>query len=491
MADLVASVPSLAKNVARLEALVEGAARAEREGQMQREIARKFWEQRRLDGDPDAERAAAADYEEDFEEEDEEHLAEEDAEWERMQPLKIEHQSEGCRASVPSLVKDVARLDAKAELAARVERMHREIMRKFWEAQQRRRDADPDAERAAAAEEEGEEDDSEEDEEELAEEVAMWERMQLLNTEERRARYREAQNRILDYDPKQGGVYYTRLYFVHDLVSFDHDEESPILPMRFTNVVYKNKGDYELCEAVNILSVKIASLDIEFPIHVYGTVIARDSLDKKCVYLFRRDKEDSQIINSKDESLILTGPKRGLALISNTYVETNLIIKGDKGQEERQLSKGILTIPGMERRVLTKCELESCSLATRLSTVDVTYGVVKDAVEATISIEVLTGEFFGEITACTSSIKDRLVLHDGLAHITSGERIAPIIPLLRSVVAVYVKEKLLLTIAAHTVDGEFTKCIGYTPRVNGSDLDEVTVGLAILRVKVVWSIIDY
>ena len=46
--------------------------------------------------------------------------------------------------------------------------------------------------------------------------------------------------------------------------------------MRFTDVVYKNKNDYELCEAVNILSVKMGSLDIDFPIHVYGTVIARD-----------------------------------------------------------------------------------------------------------------------------------------------------------------------------------------------------------------------
>ncbi|CAN6289418.1 unnamed protein product [Urochloa humidicola] len=399
-------------------------------------------------------------------------------------------------ASVPPLVKDVARLDAKVEIAAKQEReeqMQREIMRKFWEAQQRRHDGDPDAERAAAAEEEeeGGEDFSEEDEEELAEEEAMWERMHLLNTEERRARYREAESRILDYDPKQGGVYYTRLYLVHDLVSFDHDEESPIPPMRFTNAVYKNKNDYELCEAVNILSVKIGSLDIEFPIHVYGTVIARDSLDKKCVYLFRRGREESQTINSKDESLILTGPKRGLALISNTYVETNLIIKGDQNQEERLLSKGILTIPGMEQRVLTRCELESCSLATKLSTVDVVYGVVKDAVEATISIEVLTGEFFGEITACTSSIKERLVLHDRLAHITSGEKIAPIIPLLRSVVAVYVKEKLQLTIAAHTEDGEIKRCIDYTPRVNGAHLGEIAVGFTSLRVRVVWSIIDY
>ncbi|RLN38959.1 hypothetical protein C2845_PM01G23330 [Panicum miliaceum] len=272
-------------------------------------------------------------------------------------------------ASLRSLVRN-ERLEAEAEGAARAERvgqMQQEIARKLLEA------GDPDDMRA-----------EDEDEEELEEEEALWERVRLLRIEkgeELEARYQEAENRILDYDPKQGGVYYTRIYLVHDFASFDHDEESPIPPMRFTDVVYKNKNGYELCEAVNILSVKIGSLDIEFPIHVYGTVIARDSLDKK------------------------------------------------------------------------------------LSTVDVMYGVVKDAVEATISIEVLAGEFFGEIIACTSSIKEKLVLHDRLAYITSGEKSAQIIPLLGSVVAVYMKEMLLLTIAAHTEDGEVTRCIDYTSKV--------------------------
>jgi hypothetical protein len=181
-------------------------------------------------------------------------------------------------------------------------------------------------------------------------------------------------------------------------------------------------------------------------------------------------------------------------LISDTYVETNLMIKGDdEFQQDRELSKGILTIRGIARRVLKNCELECRSLATRLSTVDVVYAVVKDAVEATISVEVLAGEYFGEITVCTSSIENRLVLHDSrLTHSASGQNIASsVIPLLRSVVAVYVKEMLLLTVAAHTDDGEITKRIDYTPRVNGSDLDEITVGAATLGVRVVWSIIDF
>lgn len=190
----------------------------------------------------------------------------------------------------------------------------------------------------------------------------------------------------------------------------------------------------------------------------------------------------------------MTGPKRGIALISNTYIETNLKIKGHPGQEDRELSKGYVAIPGMERRVLRKCKLESCSLATRLSTVDVMYGVVKYAVEATIAIEVLDGDFCGQITACTSSIDKRLVLHDSRlagVMITRGGNSVLAIPLLRSIVAVYVKEKLLLTITADIEDGVETKCINYTPRVNGSYLDEIYVGRALLRAKVVWSIIDY
>jgi hypothetical protein len=54
-----------------------------------------------------------------------------------------------------------------------------------------------------------------------------------------------------------------------------------------------------LWEAADILSVKIAASDVCFPLEVYGTVIARDYLDCKCVYLFRRPREDCQVIHSE------------------------------------------------------------------------------------------------------------------------------------------------------------------------------------------------
>ncbi|XP_062234242.1 uncharacterized protein LOC133931387 [Phragmites australis] len=303
-----------------------------------------------------------------------------------------------------------------------------------------------------------------------------------------RGRAKESLARILDFDPKQEGRYYNRIYFV-DHATFDLDEESPIGPMRYTDRVSKPGGrQYEPCDAgLNIFSVKIGSSDVGFPIHVYGTVIARDSIDNKCLYLFRRDRDHCQLINSEDESLILTGPKRGLLLLNDDYVEMDLKIK-DHGGQDRELSKGILTIRGVAIRYLDQCEVESKSLATRLSTVDVMYAVVKCAVEATIAIEVVQGGFYGEITAHTTSVKNNLVLYDsevvgGMSGDGNG-----VIQLMRPVICVYVKDMLI--IVAQNGDGK-SQTVEFTPRFTGGEEDVITVGgVTKMRVKVTWSIMD-
>ncbi|XP_044967440.1 uncharacterized protein LOC123427453 [Hordeum vulgare subsp. vulgare] len=111
-------------------------------------------------------------------------------------------------------------------------------------------------------------------------------------------------DRIREYDPKTGKICYTR-FFNKDFSKFDIDEESPLAPMRYTHKTpstYANslgRQVYHVYDSVNVLSVKIVSSDVGFPLKVYGTVIARDHLDYKCVYLYRRSREDYQLISSE------------------------------------------------------------------------------------------------------------------------------------------------------------------------------------------------
>ncbi|TVT99667.1 hypothetical protein EJB05_54956, partial [Eragrostis curvula] len=345
--------------------------------------------------------------------------------------------------------------------------------------------------------------------------------------------------RIQQYDPKAGRVVYNKIDFVDLRVTYHGvninklvmlffcSTAAPLGPMRDTDAsidmvddsVCKEgkkqlvvQGDHESsnnalsvkaaatsnvseklfipCNSANVLSVKIVSSDVGFPIQVYGTVIARDMLDLKCVYLFRCDRDHSHIVLNKDEELILTGPKRGLALIDAIYIEIDLMIKGEgKLKNDKQLSKGYLTWSGLARHFRDEMEVESHILESMLSKVVVMCGVEKRAVEATIAIEVVQGKFFGEITACTTNILDSIVLHD--SKLISAAMTGGALPMLRRVIAVGLMEKLIVTVTRLGVcKAERQRTIKFTPRVNSGDEAEITCGSLKMRVKVTWSIIS-
>ncbi|KAJ1261096.1 hypothetical protein BS78_09G002000 [Paspalum vaginatum] len=260
-------------------------------------------------------------------------------------------------------------------------------------------------------------------------------------------------------------------------------QQSPAGPMRFTDRPPDKMIAAVDHAAINVLSVKIACSDIGFPIQVYGAVFARDCVDYKRVYLFNRDSDHCQLINSEKEALILTGPKRGLALsYRNDYVETDLWVKDCNGYC-RQFSRGIVKIPGTATQNLDKGEAERVSLATRLSTVDVTYDVVKLAMEATVAVEVLQGEFNGKMAAHTTSSKRKIVLYDG----STGGNYHGVIRLTRPAVSVYVKDKLIILVK--TAAGDY-KGIKFAPRWNDGVERVLTLSDVTMRVKVVWSMIN-
>ncbi|KAM0862383.1 hypothetical protein ACQ4PT_045323 [Festuca glaucescens] len=305
----------------------------------------------------------------------------------------------------------------------------------------------------------------------------------------RNAAHQSVLDRIREYDPKTGEVCYTRFYH-KDFSRFDIDEESPLPPMRYTHrtpTTHTNpRGEqvYNLWESANIFSVKIAASDVLFPLEVYGTMIARDYVDFKCIYLFRRSRDDCQIINSEDESLILTGPSRGLVLMDNLYLEVDLKVR-DNRHKDQELSKGLCVIDGV-RLGGWDCSLVGCvDLESRLSTMEVKFAVVVFAVEATFEIKVIKGSFCGEITAYTSSILDCLVLHDSKAGGVTCDA-SGMIQLWRRVVCVGKKEKLHLKIDAASA----TRNVDFNPDVNGAVEVEITCGDVTMLVKVNWLLFD-
>jgi hypothetical protein len=51
---------------------------------------------------------------------------------------------------------------------------------------------------------------------------------------------------------------------------------------------------------LQIFSVKVTQImgGLQWPLDVYGHIAARDSLDQKRIYLFRREREDCQTLAS-------------------------------------------------------------------------------------------------------------------------------------------------------------------------------------------------
>ncbi|CAM0957869.1 unnamed protein product [Alopecurus aequalis] len=355
--------------------------------------------------------------------------------------------------------------DSKEELSAADEGEEAERRRRRQEAEEKAREADEEKRRA--------------------EETKRLEEMAAVG---RRKKHTEVYNSIHKYNPKTKCVELTRFAF-KDLSKFNLDEPSPVLAMRYTDT--QTSGCANL-KSINVLSVKIVSSDKGFPLDVYGNIILRDSLDYKCIYLFSRpSRMDSELIKSEDQSLILTGPSRGLFLVDYIYIEVDLMMR-DRGKD-KQLSIGLLDIDGRLAPRFPTTEVQCCTLESSLSTVEVRYAVVEKATEATVEFQVLKGDFKGKITAHTTKIEDsthdRMLLHDSRAcgAVTSSDG-TRVIQLLRRVVAVCVDEMLVITVIP---EGAGTRVEQFTPLLGNSHKWVFDWGAVKLGVKVTWSAICY
>lgn len=137
-------------------------------------------------------------------------------------------------------------------------------------------------------------------------------------------------------------------------------------------------------------------------------MIARDEVDYKCAYLFKRDTKDTQLINSPNDGLNLMGPYRGLVVSDIMFFECNLKIRCDDGAGDRTLSKGIMEYNAVRHSKKTI----SKRFTGWFSTLELVLTRVLYALEATLTITVLKepSDFCGRITAWTTGNKDNQII---------------------------------------------------------------------------------
>ncbi|GJM92274.1 hypothetical protein PR202_ga08727 [Eleusine coracana subsp. coracana] len=305
--------------------------------------------------------------------------------------------------------------------------------------------------------------------------------------EAKEARDLAMMNKLHEYDPKLGYGCYNRIWFV-DFDIFDIDEETQFGPMRFTDSDITDS--HELTNSLNVLLVKIMSSDVGFPVNVYGTVIVRDRLDLKCIYIFRRNRHNCQLVQSEGESLILTGPSRGLVFYFDAYFEIDLKIKKDAEISDEQFCKALIDV---DVGKFKSNKVARKTVVSWLSEVDFILSYVKNAVEGTVEIRILSGPeaFSGKINACTTNDPNPILLYDSDIDdaITLGND-NRVLQLLRRVVAVSKDQMLIVHYYACSDDqnGYMSHCIcEFTPRFKGADKTEITCGVYMLQVKVTWS----
>ncbi|XBJ13947.1 hypothetical protein VPH35_006057 [Triticum aestivum] len=309
----------------------------------------------------------------------------------------------------------------------------------------------------------------------------------------RREAHEVVMGSIIQYDPKVERDVYTR-FFLRDFSVFDIDEESSVPPMRYTDSIYQD--EFGLEDSANILSVSIVSSDAGFPVDVYGRVIARDSIDYKCIYLFHRNRDDCQRLN-EDGMLILTGPYRGLVLVDFIYLEIDLKIREDGVSQDRPFSKGLISIDG---RVLSREEdvmVRRETLESWLSTTEVRFATVLNAVECTFEIKLTEGHFKGNITvgivdkARKLNIDKAIVIHDSRVDGVVRSDESGVIKLRRSVITICLEGMVVFQINNVAAGVCAERTFDLTPRRTGADEVETTCGAGKIGFRVVWSLMDF
>ncbi|KAL6640773.1 hypothetical protein ACP70R_021896 [Stipagrostis hirtigluma subsp. patula] len=277
------------------------------------------------------------------------------------------------------------------------------------------------------------------------------------------------------------------------------DRKTPIPHMRFTAGPVPTDARVE--DTLQIFSVKVKETrrGLQWPLHVFGIIAARDCIDHNRNIIFSRERDNCQILTQEDPFLSMTGPTRAVVVCDPVHFEVALKVKGSIESEDKDLSLFTVPLTGADEFLYTR--LINKDYTSRLSTVELSFGYIVGSVEATITVRITEGSwpdgFHGKFTARTSSLGcNKIILLD-----SRGEKMTVnddgMIDLSRCVASVEFEGELIVSVMALVRDedeDELTIIGGdeknFTPKNAGESTDELNVGFCKMDITVFWSLIS-
>jgi hypothetical protein len=191
----------------------------------------------------------------------------------------------------------------------------------------------------------------------------------------------------------------------------------------------------------------------------------------------------------QDRNLVLTGPVRAVVHeYGSVYIDAVLKVKGSSESEDKDLS---LLIKRCNHYEPLESIVSSRSYSSKLSTLELAYGIIVSSVEATITVRVIEGSwpagFRGQFTAGTASLPQMevLLLDSGEEKVAAADGM---VELSRRVVSVERLGQLMVSaLLLRGGDKVAEAKTFFKPLEAGRSPGELDVGLCKMQVTVAWS----